>query len=152
MNAVNAWLLFDTKGHIDDKSLRKISRSKCSFFPTKFRLNWWELSRCSVWMLTSPCRWLTLNGVLFYHPSNTASASYALWKKMFSAWLHKFNQSPGSIPNVCETFLVVAPTPTPLKNVIPRLIWITLSNETIQNHSNINRIRAQGFKHFAVQI
>ena len=73
-------------------------------------------------------------------------------KKMFSAWLHKFNQLPGSIPNVCETFLVVAPTPTPLKNVVPRLIWITLSNETIQNHSNINRIRAQGFKHFAVQI
>ena len=26
-----------TKGHIDDKSLRKISRSKCSFFPMKFR-------------------------------------------------------------------------------------------------------------------
>ena len=26
-----------TKGHIDDKSLGKISRSKCSFFPTKFR-------------------------------------------------------------------------------------------------------------------
>ena len=34
---------------------------------------------------------------------------------MFSAWLHKFNQLPGSIPNVCETFLVVAPTPTPLE-------------------------------------
>ena len=122
------------------------------FFQRNSALNWSELSRCSVRMLTSPCRWMTLNGVLFCHPPNTASASYAMWKKMFSVWLHKCNQLSGSIPNVCETFLLVAPTPTPLKNVVPRLIWITLSNETIQNHSNINRIRAQGFKHFAVQI
>ena len=120
------------------------------FFQQNSALNWWELSRCSVRMLTSPCRWMTLNGVLFCHPSNTASASYALWKKIFSVWLHKLNQLSGSIPNVCETFLLVAPTP--LKNVVPRHIWITLSNETIQNHSNINRIRAQGFKHSAVQI
>ena len=143
-----------TEGHIDDKSLGKISRSKCSFFfQRNSDLNWWELSRCSVRMLTSPCRWMTLNnGVLFWHPSNTASASYALWKKMSSVLLHKFNQLSVSILNVCETFLSVAPTPTPLKNVVPRLIWITLSNETIQNYWNINRIRAQGFKHFAVKI